>query len=213
MDHTPPADIPRRGIQMANEVITPADVATVNGTAAVDRMEDYRAYMLRRAQDDGNDSKGLAQAISARNMTAIFYAETEDAIWAAGTGGAVQGRDAVGLELEIHGFRPVVSTRVFDGEDEVTRKGYYVSCDAVVIGGPADVLRKLDVNIGDEIAFQTGADDVEYRLRAFEVRGFLNPAENKFIKARVKGIETASGNTLLKLEPIPVRAMPGNAGK
>jgi hypothetical protein len=195
--------------------ITTADVATVsaNGPSTIDRMEEYRAYMLRRAQDNGTDSKGLAQTISARNMTAIFSAETEEAIWAAGTGGAVQGRDAVGLELEIHAFRPVVSTRVFDGEDEATRKGYYVSCDAVVIGGPADVLRKLDVHIGDEIAFQTGADDVEYRLRAFELRGFLNPEQGKFIRARVKGIDTASGNTVLKLEPIPVRAMPGTASK
>lgn len=183
-------------------------VATVTGDGAIDRMEEYRAYMYRRAHDAGTSSGELARAISARNMHAIFSAETEDAIWAAGTGGAVQGRDAVGLELEIHDYRPVLSTRVFDGEDEATRKGYYVSCDAVVIGGPADVLRKLGVSIGDEIAFQTGADDVEYRLRAFELRGFLNPAESKFIRARVKGIETASGNTLLKLEPIPVRAVP-----
>lgn len=194
---------------MANEV---ANVAA-NGTGAIDRMEEYRAYMLRRAQETGANSKDLAQAISARNMHAIFAAETEEDIWAAGTGGAVQGRDAVGLELEIHDFRPVVSARVFDGEDEATRKGYYVSCDAVVIGGPADVLRKLDVSVGDEIAFQTGADDVEYRLRAMEVRGFLNPAEGKFIRARVKGIDTASGNTVLKLEPIPVRAVPASAAK
>jgi hypothetical protein len=196
---------------MAQDVATTAngEVAATN----IDRMEQYRGFMLRRANDLGTNSKALAQAISARNMTAIFSAETEEDIWSAGTGGAVQGRDAVGLELEIHDYRPVVSSRVFDGEDEDTRKGYYITCDAVVIGGPADVLRKLDVSVGDEIAFQTGADDVEYRLRAFELRGFLNPVEGKFIRARVKGIETASGNTLLKLEPIPVRAVPAAATK
>ena len=190
-----------------------ANEPTVQEPTAIDRMEQYREYMLRRATDNGADSKGLAQAISARNMVSIFAAETEEDIWNAGTGGAVQGRDAVGLELEIHNYRPVVSARVFDGEDEATRKGYYISCDAVVIGGPADVLRKLDVHIGDEIAFQTGADDVEYRLRAMELRGFLNPDKGRFIKARIKGIETASGNTLLNLEPVPVRAVPSTAVK
>jgi len=194
---------------MANEPQT----VTAKELSPLDRMERYREYMLRRATANGTDTKGLAQAISARNMHSIFAAESEEDIWSAGTGGAVQGRDAVGLELEILDYRPVTSARIFDGEDEATRKGYYISCDAVVIGGPADVLRKLDVSVGDEIAFQTGADDVEYRLRAFELRGFLNPAEGKFIKARVKGIETASGNTLLKLEPVPVRAAPSTTVK
>lgn len=194
---------------MANEPATTTD----NGTNTLDRMQEYRSYMFRWASDNGTDSKELAQSISARNMHAIFSAETEDDIWAAGTGGAVQGRDAVGLELEIHDYRPVLSTRVFDGEDEATRKGYYISADAVVIGGPADVLRKLDVQIGNEIAFQTGADDVEYRLRAFQLRGFLNPAEGKFIRAVVRGIDTASGNTVLKLGPVPVRAVPASAAK
>lgn len=185
---------------MANEV------ATSNG--AIDRMEQYRDFMRRAATDSGVDSKALAAQISARNADAIFTAETEDDIWAAGTGGTIQGRDAVGLELEIFNYRPVLSNRLFDGEDEATRKGYYVSCDAQVIGGPADVLRKLDIAVGDEIAFQTGSDDIEYRLRAFQLRGFLDPATGKTVKGRVKGIETSSGNTLLKLERLPVRAVP-----
>jgi hypothetical protein len=193
---------------MANEVAN----VTQNG-GQLDRMEQYREFMRRAARDSGADGKALAASISARNMDEIFTAETEDAIWAAGTGGTIQGRDAVGLELEIFSYRPVISTRVFDGEDEQTRKGYYISCDAQVIGGPADVLRKLDIQIGDEIAFQTGSDDIEYRLRAFQLRGILNPAGNKTVKGRVKGIETSSGNTLLKLERLPVRAVPATASK
>jgi hypothetical protein len=196
---------------MANEPATTTTATT--SVSSLDRMEQYREFMRRAAADMGTDGKALAADISARNMESIFAAETEEDIWAAGTGGTVQGRDAVGLELEIFSYRPVVSTRVFDGENEDTRKGYYVSCDAQIIGGPEDLLRKLGLSVGDEIAFQTGSDDIEYRLRAFQLRGFLNPAEGKSVKGRVKGIETSSGNTLLKLEKLPVRAVPATTAK
>lgn len=168
-----------------------------NGELALDRMAQFHAYMLDRAQTETRPDD-IADQISASNMEAIFSAETEDGIWSAGTGGTVQGRDAIGLEMEIRGFRAVRSTR-----QDIEGRGYYITADATCLGGPEDTLRKLGIGPGEDFAFQTGADDIVYRLRAFELRDLFP------VKAMVGGVTTQSGQTVLKLRPQPKRARPG----
>src|SRR5262249_28148097 len=148
-------------------------------TSPIDRMTVFHAYMLARAGEEAaNRPDSLADEISARNMEQIFAAAekddgTEEDVWDAGSGGAIQGRNAIpdeggaGLEIEIRGWRPDVSTRTFEDESGEDRgKGYYVTLDCVCRGGPRDLLRRLALTVGDEFALQTGADDIIYRLRA-----------------------------------------------
>lgn len=196
-------------------------MSEATGTVAnIDRMEQFHAYMRDRASLEAQDRPAsLADEITAKNMDAIFAAAQknlendalDEAIWDAGSGGAIQGRDCVpdeggaGLEVEVRGFRADVSTRTFEdpetGEDN--SKGYYVTVDAVCLGGPRDVLRKTGLSIGEEFALQTGAMDVILRLRAFELRDRLP------IRGVLVGVKTASSNKVLKLKPLPRRTVQG----
>jgi len=154
-------------------------------------------------------------------MEAIFAAAekedgSEDDIWDAGSGGAIQGRDCVpseggsGLEIEIRGWRPDTSTRTFETDNDVDNsKGYYVTLDVVCLGGPRDVMRKLGLSVGEEFALQTGADDVIFRLRAFEVRGQRTGKTPFPVRAVLVGVKTGKDNKVLKLRPMPARTTAG----
>lgn len=203
---------------MANE--KPAEVVVHPANASLDRMGQFHEFMRQRAAATGGTSKEVAQNIAARNADQIFAAVekedgTDEDIWNAGTGGSIQGRDAVnadgGLELRIYGWRPDVSTRVFEEEDEDTRKGYYVTIDAAVIGGPDSLLRSRGLEIGQQIALQTGADDVIFRLRAFELRAQRTGQSEFPLDARLVGVKTGKDNTVLKLRPLTKRAQAGTA--
>jgi hypothetical protein len=177
-----------------------ANVASVTGKEIdhpLDRMLKFHSYMLDRARQE-TTTKDLADQISASKADAIFAAETEDDIWNAGSGGTVQGRDAVGLEVEVNSFRSVLSTR----QDIENGNGYYISADATCLGGPEELLTKLGLRIGQEFALQTGADDIVFRLRAFEVRELLP------IKGKIDGVKTQSGQTVLLFKRLPRRAVP-----
>lgn len=189
---------------MANE---PAKQNTAEtAVTSLDRMEKFHQSMRRRAKDEAeNRPVNIAEEISAKNADQIFAAAMKDGasmadVWNAGTGDALQGRDIVGLETRIYGFHVDESTRT---DLENATNGYYLTLDATVIGGPEEILRKLGVNIGQEVAIQTGADDPVFRLRAAELLdGF--PLDAVWV-----GRATRSGNTVLKLRPAPVRATAG----
>jgi hypothetical protein len=197
---------------MANE---PAQTTT--GTVLpADRMEQFHEFMRQRARAEAaSRPSSLASEIVARNMEQIFAAAekedvTDEDIWNAGSGGAIQGRDCIpdeggaGLEVEIRGYRPDVSTRTFETEKDVdTSKGYYITAEAVCLGGPRDLLRKLGLDVGDEFALQTGADDIIFRLRAFELR-------DRFpVRGVLVGVKTGKDNTVLKLKQLPARTVQG----
>jgi hypothetical protein len=202
---------------MANEKPS-QEVAVTHIDPSIDRMGQFHEFMRQRAVAERTAVGNVAQQISARNADQIFAAVekddgTDEDIWNAGTGGALQGRDAVnedgGLEIRIYGFRPDESTRTFEGEDEETRKGYYVTIDAMVIGGPDSLLRTRGLEIGQEIALQTGADDVIFRLRAFELRSQKTGRSAFPLDARLVGVKTSKDNTILKLRPLNRRAQAG----
>lgn len=173
-------------------------------TTSLDRMEQFHASMRQRAADEGNNAQEIREAISAHNADQIFSAAenpnaTAEDILNAGASGAVQGRDAVGLEVRINGFRVDESTR----QDLEGTNGYYVTCDSVVLGGPEETLRKLGLDVGDEFALQTGADGIIFKLRALEMRGMLP------VDVLIWGITTQAGNTVLRLKPVPRRVAQG----
>jgi hypothetical protein len=209
----------------SKESIGEEDVAQVNitGTGAVaqlDRMEQFHQYMRERAAHEAqNRPVTLAAEISGRNMEAIFAAAEKNPeddgdadLWDAGNGGAIQGRACIpdeggnGLEVEIRSFRPDLSTRSFESDNDVDNsKGYYITCDCVCLGGPRDLLRKLGLTVGQEFAMQTGADDIIFRLRAFEVREQVTGKVKFPVRAQLTGIKTGSDNKVLKLRQLPVR--------
>lgn len=181
------------------QTVTAADVQTVTPAAVATRPADsYRAYMIQRAEREsiGGDSpeerRQAATEISASQIDRIFAGETEDDIWDADSGGAIQGRDIVGLEVEIHSMRLQLSDR-FEGAP------YYGNLTATVLGGPREILGRTNLKIGSDFVLQTGAELILAKVRAFEAKGLLP------VKAVIAGTETSSGNTVLKLTRIPER--------
>jgi len=152
-----------------------------------------RQFMLARAQMNRGER---ATDVLDTQMDRIIAAGTEQEIWDADAGGTVQARDAIGLEVEIHAFEPVESTR----QDIETRSGYYISIQAVCLGGPEEILTKNGLTPGQEFALQTGAELIVAKVRAFEAQDMLP------VKGVIVGVTTQNG-TLLKLRPLPKRTV------
>jgi hypothetical protein len=182
----------------ANGNATPDTTSEVSGiTLAVTAARRYQNYMLARAREVGTNR---AEEVSAGQMARILATAdkddvTEEDIFNADQGGTIQARDVPGLEVEIHDMVPILSNR----EDIVNNKGYYISCNATVLGGPEDILERWALDLGADIVLQTGAPLIETKIRAFEARGFLP------VKGVITAIKTGSGNDVLKLRPLPKR--------
>lgn len=183
------------------------------GTAAVDQAaagndverlsyaQQFHRWMLAQAKAYGNgDSDAIT--ITDNQVERILTAESEDAIWDADLGGAVQGRDVGGLEVTIRGYRPMVAK---PREDVQNDKGYYISMDCTVIGGPREVLTRNMLAIGADVQLQTGAPLIIAKVRAMEAREMLP------VNAMILAIPTAAGNNVLKLARIPERAAQGSS--
>lgn len=189
---TASADVPQNGNGTA-DVAIPAEVTgTVQALTAAQR---YHNYMLRRAQEIGSERGAEINAAQMARILAAGETEDVDAIWNADDGGTVQARDVPGLEVRIHDMVPIVSNR----EDIANNKGYYVSMNATVLGGPEDMLTRNALELGGNIVLQTGADLIETKIRAFESIGKLP------VDGVVTAIRTGSGNEVLKLRPMPKR--------
>jgi hypothetical protein len=152
-------------------------------------VEKFHAYMLDRAKTTDNRGAEIMHDQAAR----ILSATTQDEIWDADTGGTVQCRDVPGLMVEITGFEPVVSNRT----DIENSAGYYLSMHATVLGGPDEILTRNGLQVGQEIALQTGAWLLMTKVRAMEAGGFLP------MRTLLKDFPTQSGNTVLKFARMP----------
>jgi hypothetical protein len=170
---------------------TTGTVAESDVSAKAERVREHWRGLATVQANDNND----AQEIADRQVVAIMSAETEDEIWDADTGTAIQMRDAVGLEAEFREFRFLLG----NDPGKATRSGTYITCDAVTLGGPAELLRKLGTAPGQEIVLQTGAELIVTKLLAFQHRNLLP------VRAVVSGTETRSGNMVLRLTRPPVR--------
>lgn len=176
---------------------------TVTGSVVSDPEHKIKADKLRNhwrnlAEQDKADATD-AEDIANKQIAALLDAKTEDEIWDADKGSAIQMRDAIGLEIEIMEFHFLYG----DDPGKATRSGTYISCDAITIGGPADLLRKLGTYPGDAVTLQTGAELIVAKLTA------LRHADALPAKAVIAGTETRSGNTVLRLVRAPVRTVPG----
>jgi hypothetical protein len=183
---------------MANAPATTTTNGQVSQRATVEK---FHRYMLDRAANTAEDMPARAADINAQQGERILNATTEEEIWAADQSGAVQARDVVGTEWQIRGYEPVPSNRA----DIENNKGYYFNCEATLLGGPGDILRKQGLTIGFEYSLQTGADLILFKLRAFEARDLFP------IECVISGTTTASGRTVLRITPLPKRAVKSSA--
>lgn len=143
--------------------------------------EQFIAYLGRRAD---SEKVNRAHDVAASQIDRILQAETEEEIWNADEGGVVSGQDMEDVELLIRGFGVAKSDDKFD-----TDLGHYVLIDAVRLDDGADVI----VN--------TGSSLIITKLRMFEVRDLFP------IEAVIKGQPTSNGGRLLRLRPVPKRAI------
>src|SRR5215475_14506312 len=165
---------------------TEATGTVVKGGEIAAKAERAREHLRQLAVVSAADTTD-ADEIADRQAVAILSAETVDDVWDADTGTAIQCRDAIGLEVQINGFR------VLEGNDpgKQTRSGTYVTMDAVCMGGPNDLLRKLGLSPGLEFALQTGAELIVMKLLKFQSLDAFP------VRALIAGTETRSGNTVL----------------
>lgn len=161
------------------------------------RVETFHTRMIERARM----TTDRAAEVMATQGERILSATTVDEIWDADAGGTIQGRDVADTVWEIRGYQPVLSNRT----DLENTRGYYMSCDAVYLGGPPEITRQFDLTIGEVYALQTGADLVMYKLAMFDA------AKQFPIKVMFKSIPTQKGK-LLKLVRPPEMAQSGETG-
>lgn len=172
---------------------TPGTVIETPNSAKAERVREHLRQLATVQAADATDAKDIED----RQLVDIMSAQTEDEVWDADEGGAIQARDAVGLEVEIRSFRVLVSS----DPGKQTRSGTYVTADAVCMGGPADLLRKLGLAPGTEFALQTGAEKIVMKWLRWQQMDALPK------RGVIVGIDTNSGNTVLKFGRPPVRTI------
>lgn len=178
---------------MTEPSATPGTVIASTDAAKAERVREHMRQLATVQAADSTDADEIAN----RQLVNIMSATTEDEVWDADQGTAVQARDAVGLEVQINAFRVLVG----NDPGKQTRSGTYVTMDAVALGGPVDLMRKLGLAPGQEFALQTGAELITTKLLKFQ------QIDAYPVRAVISGTETRSGNTVLRLTRPPVRTV------
>lgn len=165
------------------------DVATtdqVNGQVATVRASDGLAeYFQRRAlatKNQVSEDGSRAYQVMADQVDKILTAETEDDIWGADEGGTTAAKDLTNVPLRVHSYDVVESGKFR------TDFGVYA------------LLTATNLVTGDDVRLNTGAGLILAKLRAFEAIGYMGGGDKGPIDVIFEGIETASGNTVLKMK-------------
>jgi hypothetical protein len=190
----------QRGFAMAKQETAPATTDdTQSGTVVQHSLtEQFHAYMLQRARDNGAIDRG--DEVMDAQAAAILGAESVEDILAADMGGTVQCKNVPGTYWRIRSLMPVVSNRT----DIENQKGYYIQFDATLIGGDPDIIARSGLEVGGTYPLQTGAELLCIKARALE-------AKNAFpMDLALVGIKTASNRLVLKWGKMPVTVMQGN---
>lgn len=161
-------------------------------------LERFHSLMRERASLASEDRGAEVMERQALLILAAAQDGNVSDIERADMGGTIQGRDVGGLEIEIHDMEPVISAR----DDIETREGYYLTMNCVVLGysGEDDtLLTRMGLEIGQDFILQTGAILFMLKVAAMEMSGQLP------YRGRITSIKTRSGNSVLKLYPLPQR--------
>lgn len=183
---------------MAEQSVDKATEGTVSTPSIVDR---FRQYLDQRVVED--QDKGGADQINLQNVTAILEAQTEDDVWDADKGGLLAAQNLVGTEVEI---RSLIMRDRPNGEIDPGFFGTkYALMEAVALAVPEDVEATTGLQPGDEFVMDTGVATFISKVRWFEANGKMP------VRGMIKGIGTASGNTVIQFTRPPKRAVQGQA--
>ena len=161
---------------------TAVDKNAVSGTITdLKPHQQFIAYLGRRAE---SEKVNRAHDVAASQIDRILSATTEEEIWAADEGGVVSGQNMEDVELQIRGYGVAKSDDKFD-----TDLGVYVLMDCI----------RLDT--GESVVVNTGSALIITKLRMFEQRDAFP------IEGVIKGQPTSNGGRLLRLRPLPTRAI------
>jgi hypothetical protein len=161
------------------QVITSAGKEAANRAAA----DGFKEYMIQRAELEG---EGLAFEIASGQVAKILDAansDNESDLWDADELDMLNGMDMTDVEQRVNSFTVHKAT----GEVE-NPWGVFIVVQATRLSDGADV------------TWNTGAISVVSKLRAFEARGMFP------LPCVIRGTKSGKG-TVLKLRPIPVRAV------
>jgi hypothetical protein len=153
-------------------------------TLALKPHERFIQSIQRRAEREG---AALGRDVSMTQIDKVLTAETEAEVWDADEGGTFSGQDMIDVELQFVSITMAPSSDEYDAT-----LGVYANIRAV----------RLDT--GEEIIVNTGADKIITKLLKFESMGNLP------ISGVIRGVKT-KGGVMLKLRPIPARAIAGTA--
>lgn len=163
--------------------ITDAPIRGANGDRPVDR---FKKYMHNRAAIEGAN---MAYDVAANQIDKIMQAADSgdvQAIWDADDMPILNGQDLQDVEQRITGFTVHESTNdAFENP-----WGIFI------------IVQAQKLSDGEEIVWNTGAALLISKLRAFEAVGAFP------LDAVIKGTKAGKG-TVLKLAPVPVRAVAG----
>jgi hypothetical protein len=155
------------------------------GEVAIKPHEQFIQYLAMRAESEAQ-TRGFE--IAASQMDKLLSAEDEAALWEADNIGTINGMDAAGIEIQVHSISFAKSADEFDAP-----LGVYA------------LIKAQRLSNGEEILINTGSPLIITKLYAFERAGRLP------LECKVEALKIAGGNTVLKLRPIPVRAVQGSA--
>lgn len=173
-----------------------SDVETA-GTGNVPAIRPYQRFIRDLQRRAEAETAGNSENVTARMIDQIMQAAaegTEQDIWDADEAVMFGLQDLEGAELEIKDFVVLKST---DASMQ-TMLGVYIIGEATLL---AD-FGERNLTTGETIVFNTGAPGVIAKLRAFEAKQLMP------VRTLIKGVKASNG-TVLKLRPIPNRAVQG----
>jgi hypothetical protein len=183
---------------MANEPDTTAQEGQAIQPTIADR---FRNYLDVRAEED--KSKGGADQLNEKAVTAILQAQTEDEVWDADTSGLIAAQNLVGAEIEVRSL--IIRDRQREDIDPGFLGNKWALCECVAIAVPTEVEATTGLQPGAEFMMDTGVATILTKIRWFEANDKLP------VRGVIKGITTANGNTVLQFTRPPKRAIQAQA--
>lgn len=171
--------------------VTPAQNGATNGEVsevnALERLNKKLGFLCRMDADSPDTGR-------INTIEAILSAESEEDFWNADEKVSTGGRDLQDVEIRILDFT------VKKGTDTGIKNNIFRDPES----GAALYLdvRAVRLDSGEEMVFNTSAPLVVAKILGLQERGML-PQD-----CVIRGTETANG-TVLKLKPVPKRAVPG----
>lgn len=152
------------------------------------RVDRFAEYMRQRAIVDRSNRTGVPIESISERILATENAASDEEVWDSDEGGIPDGRAMVDIEQEILGYEVVAST------NEDIKKAS--------LGDTFLLIRCRRLEDGEEVIWNTSADLIVTKIMVFDRRGQI-PG----LKCVIRATDLGAGKAVLKLRPIPRRAI------